>query len=94
MRMYEKALNYLKKKTSLEFVEAYFEDNIGMGEMYMSIEEIRGDWYVVDTDNMTIQPIDEAYEDMLEEIENGNEEFIEWLEDYYLEHKEEINKCY
>ena len=91
----EKALSFLQKKGKLNFVRQYYNDTMNIGEANMSVEKIRGEWFVVDMDNMTIETLEDAYECMIDEIEDGNDEFIEWLENYYIEnqniieHKEE-----
>lgn len=101
MKKYQIAQEYFKmlikkdyKNGSLQVVKQYFDDNIGMGEMYLNLIKIRNDWYVANTDEMELISVEEFAEQLLNVIENVDDSTIEWLERYYDEHainKEVIN---
>lgn len=97
MKKYQIAQEYFKmlikkdyKNGSLQVVKQYFDDNIGMGEMYLNLIQIRNDWYVANTDEMELISVEDFAEQLLNVIENIDDTTIEWLERYYDEHK--INK--
>ena len=70
------------KEGSLKLVQQYFDDNIGMGEMYMHLVQLYYDsWYVANTDDMTLTTV----EDYADEILENAEYMKDWLEEFYEE---------
>lgn len=68
---------------SLQVVKQYFDDCIGMGEMYLNLIEIRQKWYVVNTDIMTIDSVEDFAEQLIYCVKGDNDFIICWLDDYY-----------
>lgn len=94
MKKYELTLEHFKKLInedysggSLEIVKAYFNDNVGMGEMYLDLVESRNSWYFINTDEMIIQPVEDFADELLENYEC----ITEWLEEYYNDYLDREN---
>lgn len=78
------------KNGSLKIMQWYFNDNIGLGEMQFDIVEIRGNWYVADTDTLTLKSVEESADELLNTNNYDDDFFEEWLEEFYFENEKMI----
>lgn len=70
---------------SLELAKKFFDDCIGMGETHLNLLEIRGDWYIANTETMTLQDVDSFVDDLLNAYETSD-----LVREWFLELKENV----
>lgn len=69
-------------KSKLEIVKSFFDNCVGMEDTYLNLIQLKGDWYIANTDDMSLMDLDSFYDGLISCVSNGSNESIkEWFEE-------------